>query len=256
MELARNPKFRTELCSRDPCPGLDCAMAHSECERRDFAKSRELMKVSDSQTPPSVVPVTEDERRAFIARWALREPAVSVIARLPDSLAEIVQSTFFADGSDADTSMQFLKCLADLIRPRRREGKRPDQVLGYLADILRRSHTPTGVACSDSGTLIVTLDKDVLVITLPEFSDENVLGLLAFALSFNGMSVVHSATDFNNLKIFYPKLFVDLCVSRIRLVDNPSELLYIAPDETEAGIDRAVQARVDALNPNPLLPTP
>jgi hypothetical protein len=104
--------------------------------------------------------------------------------------------------------------------------------------------------------LIVTLDKDVLVITLPDFSDENVLGLLAFALSFNGMSVVHSATDFNNVKKYYPKLFVDLCVSRIRLVDNPSELLYIAPDETEAGIDRAVQARVDALNPNPLLPTP
>ena len=231
-------------------------MAHSECELRDFTKSRELMKIPDSQTPPTPAPITEEERQAFIFRWALEGPAVSVISRLPESLGELVQSTFFADSSESNTSSKFLKCLADLIRPRRREGKRPDQVLGYLADILRRSHSPAGVACSDSGTLVVTLDKDVLVIPLVDFSDENVLGLLAFALSFNGMSVVHSAADLTNLKNHFPKLFVDLCVSRIRLVDNPSELLYVAQDETDASIDRAVQARVDALNPNPLLPTP
>ena len=155
-----------------------------------------------------------------------------------------------------DTSEKFLKSLADLIRPRRREGKRADQVLGYLSDMLRRNYSATGLGCSESGILVITLDKDVLVINLCDFSDEHVLGLLAFALTFNGLTVVHSQSDLDNLKRFFPKLYVDLCETRIRMVDNPSELLYVAPDEIEACIDRAVQARLDSLNPNPLLPTP
>jgi hypothetical protein len=230
-------------------------MAHAETELRDFGKSRVYTKVDSSSQLPTAIPFSEVEQSAFTTRWNLTEPALSVMARLPASLSELVLSTFFAEAED-DTSLKFLQSLADLIRPRRREGKRPDQVLGYLSDILRRNHTPTGVACSNAGELVVTLDKDVLVVPLDEFSDEHTLGLLAFGLSFSGMAVVHSRTDLTNLETHFPKLYCDLCLSRIRVVDNPSELLYVAPDELDSAIDRAVQARLDALNPNPLLPTP
>jgi hypothetical protein len=256
-ELARNEKYRTEKCINSSCEGRECSHAHASIEIRDYVKSREWNRVSESQSPPATaIPWTEEETRAFINRWSLQEPALSVLSRLPENLSEVILSTFYADSGETNISGKFLKCLADLIRPRRREGKRPDQVLGYLSDILRRNYSATGIACSQSGVLVVTLDKDVLVINLRDFPDENVLGLLAFALTFNGLTVVHSQTDLDNLKESFPKLYVDLCESRVRIVDNPSQLLFIAPDELDACIDRAVQARLDSLNPNPLLPTP
>ncbi len=254
MELAKNDKFRTELCTQSGCKGRDCPHAHSECELRSFDKSR-VYKRGDPP-PSAAVPMTPAETDAFTARWDLREPALSILTRLPEQLSELVQRSYFVEGPETDTTGMFLKCLADLIRPRRRECRRPDQLLGYLSDILRRNNAPTGLACSPTGTFVLTLEKDVLVVPLPEFSDEHALGLLAFAMTFNGLTVVHSCADMDNLRKHFAKLYVDLCESRIRRVDNPSELLYVATDETDASIDRAVQARLDALNPNPLLPTP
>jgi heme oxygenase len=70
------------------------------------------------------------------------------------------------------------------------------------------------------------------------------------------MSVVHSVSDLNNIKNnFFPKLYVNL-LDRVRVVDNPSEIIYVAAALDERLADRASQARLDALNPSPLLPTP
>ena len=256
-ELAKNDKFRVEICTRADCSMRECPMAHAESELRDYSTARIYNKTSEGKSPPSPpVAITEAETQAFIVRWGLQEPATSVVRRLPDSLSELIQRTFYAEVDESDTTTKFLKCLADLIRPRRRDAHRTDQLLGYLADILRRNNYPTGLACSHSGVVAITLEKDVLTVPLTNFSDEHVLGLLAFSLTFNGLTVVHGMSDLANMRKHFPRLYMDLCDSRIRVVDNPSELLYVASDETDAAIDRAVQARVDALNPNPLLPTP
>lgn len=253
MELAKNDRFRTTQCVDVSCGMRDCGHAHAECELRDHAKSREYRRTPESQTPPLVpAPHTGAEMTAFVDRWHLGEPAVSVLHRLPGPLADVVLRTFFCESSD--TTVRLLKSLADLIRPRRKDLVRPEQVLETLPAILRRNSVPTGVACSENGMLALTLDKEVAVFNVRD-CDEHVAGLLGFALSFNGLTVVHAAADLENLKSNFPKLYVDMC-ERIRVVDNPSELLYVADGVIDQIIDRASQARLDALNPNPLLPTP
>ena len=256
-ELAKNETFRTSVCEAQSCPMRDCSSAHSDVELRDFVKSREYQKVSESTVPPMIPPSpSQAEVAALIKRWHITEPAVSVLTRLPGPLADLVHRSYFvsSDVATSETTNQLLKCLADIIRPQTFLVSSASAFHDLLIAALKRGPTPTGVACTEAGHLAITLEKEVLLIRTRDFSCED-LGLLAFALAFGGMAVVHSAADKTNLRLAFPKLYVDL-FDRVRVVDNPSEIIYTAADPMEAITDRATQARIDALNPSPLLPTP
>jgi hypothetical protein len=125
-----------------------------------------------------------------------------------------------------------------------------------LTSTLKLSITnPIGLACNESGVLAVALEKEVLIINLNDYNAED-LGLFAFSLSFLGLGVTHSQKDKDNMSNNFPKIFFDL-IERVRIVDNPSEIIYVATDPYEQVTDRATQAKIDALsNPAPLLPTP
>ena len=266
-ELAKQPGFRTEMCKTDACSLRHCAHAHSRCELRDLERSRVYIKVSEnSSVPPGVPEVSREDLAGFIHRWKIGEPGVSVLGRLPSQLGDLVLRTYYLDPvlPDSESTNRLLKCLADLIRPRVFQVRSSVQLHELLPAILRRcsAANSSAAACSglassseDGGYLAITLEKEVAVIACRDFSSED-LGLLAFAVAFHGMSVVHSVSDLNNIKQnFFPKLYVNL-LDRVRVVDNPSEIIYVAAALEERLADRASQARLDALNPSPLLPTP
>jgi len=262
MEMAKNEKFRTELCAVEACCLRDCPNAHSDCELRDYMKSREYMKNGsglDTTTPPPVVcpSPTEIDFAAFCKRWKITEPGISILRRLPGILADLVLRSFMvpAEVPDSDLTNQLLKCLADIIRPQARRITDTQALHEAMVSLLKTHTSPIGIACNESGQLAVSVEKQVAVVRVKDFGNED-LGLLAFALTFTGLSVAHSHEDKSNLARNFPTLFSDL-FDRVRLVDNPSEIVYIATDPVEEVIDRATQARIDAVsNPAPLLPVP
>jgi hypothetical protein len=254
-ELAKNEHFRTELCEDVGCRVRDCPRAHAACELRDYPKSRILRQIAENSTPPAPVP-TSEETCALILRWKIREIGVTVLGRLPGTLSDIIHRSFFvaADVPDSETTNYLLKCLADIIRPPRVSIKNRAGFHDFLPLILKRSTSVIGLACNLDGEIAIIVDKDVYMLSSRDFSTED-MGILAFAISFNGMTVTHSENDKENLRLAIPRVFTDL-LDRVRAVDNPSEIIYIAADSHEALADRANQARIDSMNPNPLLPTP
>lgn len=258
MEMAKNERFRVETCQESACRMRDCPNAHSEVEVRNFDKSREYRK-EDSSAPPSVVcpSPTDIDFSAFCKRWKIVEPGVSILNRLPGILGDLVLRSFMVSPEvpDSELTNQLLKCLADIIRPQSRRVTDPASLHEILVSLLKVHSNPIGVACNESGQLAIAVDKQVAVIRVKDFGNEE-LGLLAYALTFAGLSVIHSGDDKINLTRNFPSLFCDL-FERIRLVDNPSEIVYIATDPVEEVIDRSTQARIDAVtSPAPLLPTP
>jgi len=157
---------------------------------------------------------------------------------------------------DSDLTNQLLKCLADIIRPQTFVVNNMQTFHELLTATLKVSASvPIGLACNGSGQMAIALEKEVLLVSLKDYGTED-LGLFAFALSFLGLAVVHSIQDKNNLMKNFPKVFCDL-LDRVRIVDNPSEIIYIAANPFEEVTDRATQAKIDAINnPAPLLPTP
>ena len=262
MEMAKNEKYRTEMCTDADCCLRECPNAHSDCELRDFKNSREYMRCSsgsDSNTPPPVVcpSPTEAEFTAFCKRWKLVEPGPSILKRLPGILGDLVLRSFMVspEVSDSDLTTQLLKCIADIIRPQARRVTDIATIHDMMVGLLKNHSNPIGIACNESGQLAVSVDKQATVVRVKDFTNEE-LGLLAFAITFTGLCVVHSNDDKVNLTRNFPTLFCDL-FDRVRIVDNPSEILYIATDPVEEVIDRATQARIDAIsNPAPLLPSP
>ena len=262
MEMAKNDKYRTEMCIDANCRFRECSKAHSDCELRDYTKSREYMKPSsgsESNTPPPVMcpSPTETEFAAFCKRWKIVEPGVSILKRLPGILADLVLRSFMVSPEipDSDLTNHLLKCLADIIRPQARRVSDTVSLHDMMVCLLKIHSNPIGVACNESGQLAVSIEKQVAVMRLKDFSSED-LALFAFSLTFTGLCVAHSNDDKMNLARNFPTLYCDL-FDRVRVVDNPSEILYIASDPVEEIIDRATQARIDAIsNPAPLLPSP
>ena len=259
-ELAKQAGYMTEMCQIEECGMRHCSHAHSKSELRNLERSRDYRKPAMGEPKESVaVPGPSlDELRAFIHRWKIEEPRVSgVLHRLPAQLGDLVVRTFYVEAEvpDSETSQRLLKCLADLIRPRIVQVISASDLHELLPRLLRRSQTGvSGVACSEDGYLAVTLEKEVACIACSEMCSED-LGLLAFSLAFNGMAVVHSMQDKLRMSRIFPKLYVNL-LERVRFVDNPSEIIYVADARDEALADRATQARLDSLTPSPLLPTP
>ena len=254
-ELAKNDKFRTEMCCLPACDMRGCCCAHSLCELREYAKSREWQKVPESQSPPACAPApTAEESSALIKRWHIKELGVTVLGRLPGPLSDVIHRSFFVPTDVKDTTTYLLKSLADIIRPQTYVISTPPGLNELLSTLLKRNLVTTGIACSSDGVLAIALDKEVLLVRTKDFSAED-LGLLAFALSFSGMTVVHSDEDKCYLRASFPKIYTDM-FDRVRVVDNPSEIIYVAADTQEAATDRATQARLDSMNPTPLLPTP
>ena len=263
MEMAKNEKFRTEMCPDQSCRMRDCVMAHAECELRDLKNSREYKNTGvDSTAKPPVVCLcpTEQDIAGFCKRWKIIEPGVSILKRLPGILTDLVLRSFMVspDVAESDLTNNLLKCLADIIRPQSRRITDSASFHECLVSLLKIHSQPFGLAaCSNEsgGLLAISLEKQVVVIRLKDFSNED-LGLLAFALTFSGLSVIHSLEDKINLTQNFPPLFCDL-FDRVRLVDNPSDIVYKASDPIEEVIDRSNQARIDAVsNPAPLLPSP
>ena len=256
-ELAKLGNYRTEMCPLEDCCMRHCCWAHSASELRNLDRSREYIKSQGSGPSSGTNPPSTEDLRAFAYRWRIEEPGVSLLHRLPGQLADLVLRSFYMDPQipDGESTHSLLKCLADLIRPRTFQVRNAAHLHELLPVLLKRTNASvSGLACSEEGIVAMTIDKEVALVACKEFSNED-LGLLAFAIAFNGMSVVHSEKDFDNLKNNFPKLFSNL-IDRVRVVDNPSEIIYTASLLTEALSDRANQARLDALNPSPLLPTP
>ena len=257
MELAKNDRFRTAMCAMENCEMRACPNAHSQCELRDYDRSRKYQKSSNS-TPPMIPPTpTQTDISALVHRWKLIEPVTSVLNRRPGPLADLVHRSFMVPTVVPDSQLTdcLLKCLADIIRPQTFLLNSPQSFHDLLTSILKVYSSPVGIACSDSGQIAITLEKEVLLVKLSDYSQED-LGLLAFALSFAGLTVTHSQQDIENMKEVFPKIYTDL-FNRVRVVDNPSEIIYTAADPFERVTDRATQAKIDAVsNPAPLLPTP
>jgi hypothetical protein len=258
MEMAKNDRFRVDICPDSSCRMRDCPSAHSDVELRNYEKSREYRKGESSASPSVVCPSPTDlDFSAFCKRWKIVEPGVSILKRLPGILGDLVLRSFMLPPEipDSELTNQLLKCLADIIRPQSRRVTDTASLHETMVGLLKVHSNPIGVACNESGQLAISVDKQVAVIRVKDFGNED-LGLLGYALTFAGLSVVHSNDDKTNLIRNFPSLFCDL-FDRVRLVDNPSEIVYIATDPVEEVIDRSTQARIDAVtSPAPLLPTP
>ena len=256
MELAKGEAYRGEICSIANCRGRDCIRAHFAGELRDLNASRVYQKSGES-SPPMIPPSpSSSEISDFVARWRIREPGVSVLNRLPGPLGDLMLRSFMvgSDVRDEDLTNHLLKGLADIIRPKTTLVNTQTGFHDMLTTLLKVYSTPVGVACNESGQTAITLEKEVLLLRTRDYTNED-LGLLAFAISFSGLSLVHSLQDKINLAANFPKVYSDM-FNRVRLVDHPSDIIYKATDPLEEVTDRATQAKIDAMNPAPLLPTP
>jgi hypothetical protein len=255
-ELAKNPRFRTDRCAFPDCAKRHCPNSHNDMyELRSYSKSRDYHR--NPSDPPLVPPAPDSaDIGAFCDRWHIRDPASGLLHRLPVPLCDLVLRSFLAppDVPDDQLSTELLKTVADIIRPSSFTVSHSNQFYSLLNNLVKNWNYPTGIAVDESGVLGLTMEKDVAIVKIRDWS-ESELGLLAMSLSFNGLAVVHSPDDVEQLRFQMPKLYSDL-LDRIRIVSNRNEMIYVPTDPVERVIDRATQAKIDAMQPRPLLTTP
>ncbi|KAF4656847.1 hypothetical protein FOL47_008726 [Perkinsus chesapeaki] len=243
MAIAQDSHFRTLPCTDQQCTGRDCHKAHGPGELRDYWKAR---KVRMSNDPPPVIPApTDQEIGEFVQRWGLeRTSARDILRSLSTHAADKLIRTFHVPQTVQEPFEALQRAAIELAKPQTYGIVTSSQMHSALLSLMRQTQ-PVGIACSRRGHLAVCQDRDTLLFELRNWEQEQ-LGLLAVALSFPGVGVVHSQDDRVQLGLHFPKKYVNL-FERIRQVDRPGDCIYRSDDEWHRVTVRAQAARVDAM---------